>query len=296
MRRICLVFLTCSLILGAASCGGGGSSTPTPPSALTLSPASATVGLAGTQQFSAMNGATAVTASWSVNGIQGGNSTFGTIDSTGKYTAPASFPSPNSFMVSASAAGATGNANLTVAFPNDNHLGQSSPIKLGTTGGNVKDSVTSGMTVTCCSGTLGSLILSNNHVLDKTDQGANGDPVGQPGLVDNKCSAGNTVATLSQAVPIKACNTTGCTGPAPNNVDVAIAQIVPGMVDTSGNILDLGPAGSASIAAAPPSITVAIPVNVLSANEGVAKSGRSTGLTCQRIHQRSLQCTLRRSR
>jgi hypothetical protein len=66
-------------------------------------------------------------------------------------------------------------------------------------------------------------------------------------------------------------------------VDAAIAQIVSGTVDTSGSILDLGAAGAASIAAAPPSSTLANPATVLGSGEGVAKSGRSSGLTCSTL-------------
>src|SRR5215472_15402598 len=177
-------------------------------------------------------------------------------------------------------------------FPNDQHLAQPAPVKMGTTGGNSTDSTTSGTKITCCSGTLGALlqrggtffILSNNHVLNKSDHGAPGDPITQPGLIDNNCNGGMLVADLTQGAALKPSPCSGvCTGPAPSNVDAAIAQIVGGQVDTSGSILDLGPAGSTSIAAMPPSMTLANPMTVLGANEGVAKSGRSTGLTCSKL-------------
>jgi IPT/TIG domain len=61
---------------------------------------------------------TAVT--WSVNSITGGSSTFGTVDSTGKYTAPASLPSPNTVNVTAtSSADSTksGSSAVTLANP-----------------------------------------------------------------------------------------------------------------------------------------------------------------------------------
>ena len=177
-------------------------------------------------------------------------------------------------------------------FPNDQHLAETAPVKLGTSGGNATDFTTSGTKITCCSGTLGSLvqqgtnlfILSNNHVLDKSDTGVAGQAISQPGLVDSNCTPGQTVAKLTQAAALKPFPCSGvCTGPAPSNVDAAIAQIVAGQVDTSGSILDLGPAGSSSIAPAPPSSTLADPMTVLQSNEGVAKSGRSTGLTCSNL-------------
>ena len=164
-------------------------------------------------------------------------------------------------------------------FPNDTSKAQGLPVKMGTTGGNSTDFTTntSNNTITCCSGTLGSLvskggnffILSNNHVLDKSDQGKVGDPITQPGLVDNNCKGGALVANLSQAAPLTT-----------SNVDAAIAQIVPGAVDSSGSILDLGPAGTSSIAPAPPSNVIATPTVGL----GVGKAGRSTGLTCSTIN------------
>ncbi|HSZ61782.1 MAG TPA: hypothetical protein VK828_08285 [Terriglobales bacterium] len=41
------------------------------------------------------------TVTWSVNGVAGGNATFGTIDGSGNYTAPASLPNPATFNVTA---------------------------------------------------------------------------------------------------------------------------------------------------------------------------------------------------
>jgi len=299
--------LICFLLLTLASCGGG--STPVQQqSGINIVPTTASVALNGTQAFNAfLNGtgtAAIQQATWSVNGIAGGNSTVGTISPSGLYTAPASFPNPNTVTVTAtvqSKGSQTANAAVTVMFPNDNSKAQAIPVKLGTTGGNSTDKTTSGSTVTCCSGTLGALltragaffILSNNHVLDKSDTGTAGDPITQPGLVDNNCSGGTLVANLSQAAALKptANTTTGACagsailcGPAPSNVDAAIAQIVPAMVDTSGAILDLAPnPGATSIGAAPPSSTLAVPSAVLAANTRVAKSGRSTGLTCSTL-------------
>ena len=115
-------------------------------------------------------------------------------------------------------------------------------------------------------------ILSNNQVLDKSSFGTPGtDPVTQPGLVDNNCNPGMKVASLSEAAVLKPnpCNGV-CTGPAPDNLDAAIAQVVGGAVDPSGSILDLGATTSTNILAAPPSLTPAVPANVLATSEGVA--------------------------
>jgi hypothetical protein len=57
---------------------------------VTVSPAGMSVPVSGTQQYSAYVSGTSNTAvTWSVDGIAGGNSTVGTIDATGLYTAPA---------------------------------------------------------------------------------------------------------------------------------------------------------------------------------------------------------------
>src|SRR5262249_43945325 len=250
LKLVCL----CGLLSLLVACGGGGSSaaptpTPTPSSGLNVSPASAAVALGATQSLTATSSTGGV-----VNVTWSQNPAIGTLQPNGNtvmFVAPSSFPSPNKVTVTAtSQADSTKSASavLTVVFPNDNHQGEAAPIRLGTSGGNSTDSTTSGNTTTCCSGTLGTLvtrggsffILSANHVLDKSDHGAPGDPIGQPGLIDNNCNPGMLVANLTQAATLKPAS--GTNGPAPSNVDAAIAQIVAGKVDTSGAILDLGAA------------------------------------------------------
>ena len=297
MKDMIKAVFGCLIALALISCGGGGGSNNPPPPTLAVSPTSANVALGGTQQFTATSNSVSTSATWSVNGVQGGNSSVGTIDGNGLYHAPATFPSPDTLTVTATVSSSNANASLKVVYPNDNAGAESVPVKMGTSGGNSTDFVDSGGTRICCSGTLGALvtraggffILSNNHVLDKSDQGAPGDNIQQPGLVDNKCDVASappstSVGTLTQAAALKPSPCSGvCTGPAPSNVDAAIAAINMVNVDNSGNILDLGAANSTSIAAAPPSSTLATPANVLAANEGVGKSGRSTGLTCSNL-------------
>lgn len=142
------------------------------------------------------------------------------------------------------------------------------PIPLGTSGGNIKDSTR----FFCCGGTLGSLvqdgnavqyILSNNHVLARSNRGLVGDAIVQPGLIDQSpaCSknAGDAVANLSDFVPISFRRN------ATNLVDAAIAQVQTGHVDPTGTILGIGEV-SHSVAA--PFIGM-----------GVKKQGRTTALT-----------------
>jgi len=144
---------------------------------------------------------------------------------------------------------------------------QSRPAQLGTSGGNINDR----KPAFCCGGTLGALvtkggiqyILSNNHVLARTNEAVVGDDILQPALIDQSPScvqdAGDIVADLSAWVPITFTKGTL------NAVDAAIAQVRPGMVSPGGSILDIGTVGSTPVGAA--------------INMGVKKSGRTTGLT-----------------
>ncbi len=140
---------------------------------------------------------------------------------------------------------------------------QTRPIQLGTSGGNVNDASRS----FCCSGTLGSLvtkggvqyILSNNHVLARSDSATVGEAISQPGLIDSSCrvTSADTVANFSQAIKLG------------NNVDAALAQVVSGDVSSNGAILSVGV----------PASTTATPT----VSRGVAKAGRTTGFTCGSI-------------
>ncbi len=282
-------FASAALILSLVTWGCGGSSSAPlqpPPSSVsvTIFPDSAVVQAGMSQQFTATVTGTSNTAvSWSVNGTVGGSSTVGTITSTGLYTAPAAVPNPPTASVTAtSQANTTSSATAAVTIVAQgvgdvNQARQTFPIKLGTSGGNQNDRTTSGNTITCCSGTLGGLvtrgviqyILSDNHVLARSDQASSGEVILQPGLVDTNCTAnGNTVAHLSQFAPLRT-----------SNVDAAIAEVVPGAVDSTGTILLFGNPNGNAIDPAPPASTTVSPAIGM----GVAKSGRSTGLTCSAI-------------
>lgn len=94
---------------------------PPPPPVVTISPTSASVTAGQTQPFSAsVTGAANTSVVWSVNGIQGGNTTIGTISAAGFYSAPLNVPSPASVTIRAtSVANATASAaaTLTVTQP-----------------------------------------------------------------------------------------------------------------------------------------------------------------------------------
>ncbi|MDP3297546.1 MAG: hypothetical protein Q8N09_08155 [Thermodesulfovibrionia bacterium] len=152
------------------------------------------------------------------------------------------------------------------AWP-QNTDGQPRPIELGTSGGNINDI----SILYCCGGTLGALvqatniqyILSNNHVLARTNKGVIGEDIIQPGLIDQNpvCykDYNDVVADLSKFVPISFKRGTT------NKVDAAIAEVRSGAVDPSGSILHIGEVSSSTVQ----------PV----LNMPVQKSGRTTGLT-----------------
>jgi hypothetical protein len=95
------------LISALAGCGGAGptplnGTTVMPAISISLSPETVTLVPGGAQTFNATgNNATNAGVGWTVNGITGGNSTIGTIDQLGNYSAPISPPNPATVTVSA---------------------------------------------------------------------------------------------------------------------------------------------------------------------------------------------------
>jgi hypothetical protein len=176
--------------------------------------------------------------------------------------------------------------------PSSHQSQLATPIELGASGGNNSDFDASTNTIVdCCSGTLGALLednthrqylLSNNHVLARSDQATLGDNIVQPGLIDNNCTPNGdgpgtlVVGSLTGWLPLSSVST---------NVDAAIAQVAAHTVSPTGNILELGarqPDGS--LASAPPGVSSTggrgEPAGL---QMKVAKSGRTTGLTCAAV-------------
>jgi len=89
---------------------------PPPPVGISISPTIANMRVRNTRQFTAtVTNATNKSVTWKVNGVTGGNSTFGTISTSGLYKAPGSVPSPATFSVTAiSAADTTKSASASV--------------------------------------------------------------------------------------------------------------------------------------------------------------------------------------
>lgn len=95
-----LAVLGCGMFLVSCTITRTGNDIALP--AVNLSPVSATVQAGATVQFTATVVSTyTAPIFWDVNDIQGGNSTVGTISSTGLYTAPAAVPTPATVTVKA---------------------------------------------------------------------------------------------------------------------------------------------------------------------------------------------------
>ena len=213
------------------------------------------------------------------------------------YTAPSAVPATGVTYIVATAGDSPAKTQTAILLntagvtsnPADHQVQFLGPMLLGSSGGNNDDFDAHGnRVVDCCGGTLGALLqdergrqylLSNNHVLARSDHAAIGDDVVQPGLIDNNCTpngdgAGTQpVGSLAGWLPLSSHAT---------NADAAIAETASRSVDPLGSIQELGARqADGTLAAAPLGI---------SSTEGkgesatlqlhVAKSGRTTGLTC----------------
>lgn len=262
---------------------------------IAVNPNPVNVAIFTTQQFIAIpNNLSSNAVTWQVNGITGGSQQTGFISSSGLYVAPGGVPTTSNgkggvttttvkiTAVSQVNPSVSGSAVVTVFPTNQNPEGN--PISFGSSGGNQKDSQTSGGFITCCGGTLGSAvtrggteyILSNNHVLARSDLAVPGENIIQPGLVDNNCGQGpfTIIANLTQFYDLES-------GTAPK-IDAAIAQGVPNGLDPNGNILFLGATTDANNVPVSGSPHAGSGVVVV-VGRPVAKSGRSTGLTCSTV-------------
>ena len=299
MRQNQKIIAICLFVLGFAGCGNvqNSASDSAQSVSVAVTPTTTKIPNFSTQSFTAtVTGSPNTAVDWQVNGVTGGSRATGFISNTGLYMAPGGVPTkPDGSggtnvttvtITAVSKVNASAVATATVTIVPQNEEAQAGPVKLGTSGGNVTD--ISGKY--CCSGTLGSLvtlngtqyILSNNHVLAKSDSGNAGDEITQPGLIETNCQAGpatQTVANLFAFYNLQ-------TGALPK-VDAALASTVNGAVDAAGNILLLGATQTNGVPdAAPPHAGSGInPTQALTSphNGLVAKSGRTTGLTCSLI-------------
>jgi hypothetical protein len=250
-----------------------------------------------TQTFSASVTGTSNTAvTWSIS-CQVGGSACGAISSAGKYVAPNSVPtlsqSDGSVVndtvtvtaTSVASPSSTGNSIVYVKPLNQNAL--SAPISMGSSGSSVGATCLSGGQGFCFGGTLGSLltrggtqfIMSNNHVLGLSDGATAGQAITQPGEIETNCETAGTitVANFTSFVSLQPQPTTA--------VDVAIAQVISGEVDTTGKVLEFG---AVSGGIPQPGEVVSGSGMAATVGQALAKSGRTTGLTCASVEAISL--------
>lgn len=243
------------------------------------------------QFFATVTGGPNNAVTWQVGCNQGGTA-CGAISQTGLFHAPNAVPTttegsnivPDVVMVTAvSQADSRFSENEAVPISSFNQQPQQAPIQLGSSGSNANSSCPNATVPDCSVGTLGALvtrggtqyILSNAHVLAGLSGGTVGDAILQPGLKDVGCNAAQAtaVANLSQF-------TNPQTDPG-TKVDAAIAQVVSGAVDSTGAIQELGATVANGIPqAGPPAQGAGMAASV---GQSVAKSGRSTGLTCATV-------------
>jgi hypothetical protein len=296
IKRACLLsILVVAAAMTMVSCGGGGGSTP-----ITVS---ITTDVSNIETFQAVQFAAAVTGTsntavtWQLSCNTLPVSVCGTMSASGMYVAPNTVPTlatVNSTDAATLTVTATSQANMNVSslvqFTIDslNMQPLTAPVQLGSSGSNVDAICLTPAPGFCFGGTLGSLvtgggktyILSNNHVLGLSDGGAIGQGVTQPGVTETNCSTTGTitVANVSNIINLQ-------TEPIPAfPVDVTTAQIISGQVDANDNILELGTLsmvnGVQVPQAAPP---VAGPGMAATVGQLLAKSGRTTGLTCATV-------------
>jgi len=312
------VTVTATIASGAGTgTSASASVTVTPGFLEPLSPENAALGANGsltvTGYIAEAGGSTGINyaVSNSATGSSGGQGTLGSTSCSRSstefthcsvtYTAPVSITSTVSTFivgtVGSSSSKTAAEVLLNTAGISSNpatHQAQlATPILLGSSGGNNNDYDTqNGQIIDCCGGTLGSMIhnssgteyiLSCNHVLARSDQASVGEMIVQPGLIDNGCypsGDGGTetdVGSLTTWLPLSSSTT---------NADAAIAQIsTAAAVNTTGASLELGTPGAGGVlAAAPPGISSTNGQGENpTINMSVAKSGRTTGLTCANI-------------
>jgi hypothetical protein len=110
-----------AVVLAAGGLAGCRASSANPIS-VTVSPASASIPVGQTAQFTAtVNNTSNPAVTWQLNGVAGGNSTVGTISTSGLYTAPLTPPPGGTatiIAVSQAAGGGSGNATAAIGFSN----------------------------------------------------------------------------------------------------------------------------------------------------------------------------------
>ena len=172
------IFIASFHMTGCVGGTTGGTSTPPPPIVqVSIVPPSGSVILGNSLTFTAIvKGTSDTLVSWSVNGVAGGTSTYGTIDESGLYTAPVDFPMQASVQITATShADSTKSAKVTVTIISDISVGLttgSSSVELGavkqfgatvTSTGHPDTAVQWNVSGTGCGNSCGSIDASGNY-------------------------------------------------------------------------------------------------------------------------------------
>lgn len=228
----CIAIVATVAIISGCGLTSSSSSNPPPNVTVSVQPATASIPLGQTQQFTAtVTGANSSAVNWSVNGIAGGNSVSGTISSSGLYTAPQSLPSPPSVTVTATsqaALSASGSASVQLqsgivvsVAPNSANVapGASANFRATVTG--------AGTSSVAVSWSVNNVAGGNSTVGTITATGADAATYTAPALAPTPPSL--TVTATSVADPSKSANasvTISCA--VPNAITPASASISAG--------------------------------------------------------------------
>ncbi len=296
-KRACLAgILAVAGAFGLTSCGSGSQVL------ISINTDVSNIETFQTVQFSAsVSGTSNTGVTWQLSCGTTPASVCGSMSGSGLYVAPNTVPTINVPIVGGNStepamltvtaiSQADTSVSKSVGFTIDslNMQPYTAPVPLGTSGGNANAICLTPAPGFCFGGTLGSLltsnatppalvILSNNHVLGLSDAATVGQEVTQPGVIETNCSLAGTinVATVTNILSLQ-------TQPIPAfPVDVTTAQITSGQVDLSGGILELGALNGSNVPQpAPPVAGSGITTAV---GKLLAKSGRTTGLTCATV-------------
>jgi hypothetical protein len=115
-----LLLVLCCIQIGCGTSNSSSKKNPPPTITVALSAVSSEVCLSGTDQVTAtVTGSSNQNVNWFVNAIAGGNSTVGTISSSGVYSAPSAMPVPGTATIKAvSAADSSASATTTLTLWN----------------------------------------------------------------------------------------------------------------------------------------------------------------------------------
>jgi hypothetical protein len=282
--------------IGATSGTGPGNAATASVTVFTLgiSPGTATITESTTQQFTAtVQGLTNTSVSWSVDGVAGGNTTTGTVSTTGLYTAPSQLGTHTVSATSVVETSTSVTASITVTGPltltpgsatlltgatqkfNASVPGLSNPTIAwsvdSVAGGNSSVGTISG------SGLYTAPLLAGNHTVTASDGSGTGDSASVPVTVFSfSLSPGATLlspsATLQYTATITGLTNTSVTW----SVDrVTAGNSSVGTIDATGLYTAPSAIGLHTITAA----SVAVPSDTLSSRVTVVNVAQSAVLT-----------------